>query len=97
MARKGRTDGFANADVAFLHIPSKTLIQADLLFNLPATEQYSQRKTSGRGWVPGYLVNSWNPYGGLHKTLVNGPLAADKSKMARSAKIVAGWDFDRYA
>ncbi|ELU37964.1 hypothetical protein AG1IA_08011 [Rhizoctonia solani AG-1 IA] len=27
------------ADVAFLHAPSKTLIQADLLFNLPAKEQ----------------------------------------------------------
>lgn len=26
-------------DIAFLHVPSKTLIEADLLFNLPATEQ----------------------------------------------------------
>lgn len=33
--------GFRNKDVAFLHVPSRTLIQADLLFNLPATEQVS--------------------------------------------------------
>lgn len=31
--------GFKNKDVAFFHPESKTLVQADLLFNLPATEQ----------------------------------------------------------
>jgi hypothetical protein len=31
--------GFKNKDVAFLHQPSKTLIQADLLMNLPCKEQ----------------------------------------------------------
>ena len=30
--------GHANKDIAFLHTDSKTLIQADLLFNLPAIE-----------------------------------------------------------
>jgi len=34
--------GFKNKDVAFLHSPSKTLIVADLIFNLPATEQVMQ-------------------------------------------------------
>jgi hypothetical protein len=31
--------GFRNKDVAFLHVASKSLIEADLLLNLPATEQ----------------------------------------------------------
>jgi hypothetical protein len=31
--------GFKNKDVAFFHLESKVMIQADLLFNLPATEQ----------------------------------------------------------
>ena len=31
--------GFKNKDVAFLHVESKALIEADLLFNLPAKEQ----------------------------------------------------------
>lgn len=33
---------FANKDVAFCHHESKTLITADLLFNLPPTEQVSR-------------------------------------------------------
>ena len=33
--------GVRNKDVAFFHVASKSLIQADLLFNLPATEQVS--------------------------------------------------------
>ena len=31
--------GFRNKDVAFFHVDSKSLIEADLLFNLPANEQ----------------------------------------------------------
>jgi len=31
--------GFRNKDVAFFHVASKSLIEADLLFNLPANEQ----------------------------------------------------------
>jgi len=31
--------GFANKDVAWLHTSSKTLVVADLLFNLPGNEQ----------------------------------------------------------
>jgi len=30
--------GFGNKDVAFFHEPSKSLITADLIFNLPANE-----------------------------------------------------------
>jgi hypothetical protein len=32
-------DGFKNKDVAFFHPESKTLIEADLLFNFPCNEQ----------------------------------------------------------
>ena len=32
---------FKNKDVAFLHKDSKSLIEADLLFNLPPNEQVS--------------------------------------------------------
>lgn len=31
--------GFKNHDVAFFHAPSKTLVQADLMMNLPPLEQ----------------------------------------------------------
>lgn len=36
--------GFENKDVAFFHKASKTVIEADLLFNFPPTEQYSKSK-----------------------------------------------------
>lgn len=56
--------GFVNKDVAFFHTASKTLIQADLLFNLPCTEQYSNTKSSGS--VP--LISSYlNPHTYLHR------------------------------
>jgi len=35
-------DGHANKEIVFLHKPSRTLVEADLLFNLPATEQFSR-------------------------------------------------------
>jgi len=35
-------DAHPNKELVFCHKPSRTLIEADLLFNLPATEQYSR-------------------------------------------------------
>lgn len=35
-------DAHPNKELVFFHKPSKTVIEADLLFNMPATEQYSK-------------------------------------------------------
>lgn len=35
-------DGHGNLEIVFLYKPDRTLIEADLLFNLPAKEQYSK-------------------------------------------------------
>ncbi|KAM5346537.1 hypothetical protein ACJ41O_009542 [Fusarium nematophilum] len=35
-------DGHANLEIVFFYKPDRVLIQADLLFNLPPTEQYSK-------------------------------------------------------
>jgi len=82
--------GFKNQDVAFLHTPSKTLIQADLLFNLPGKEQYS--KSSSSSHIP--ILGSFSPLSKLHKWAIWG-LSNDKAAMSRDARTVAGWDFDR--
>ncbi|QRV73494.1 hypothetical protein RhiJN_01508 [Ceratobasidium sp. AG-Ba] len=82
--------GFQNQDVAFLHTASKTLIQADLLFNLPAKEQYQNSKSSGKFPIFGTL----GPMMRAHKTFV-WSAGKDKAAMARDARTVAGWDFDR--
>jgi len=83
--------GFKNKDVAFFHASSKTLIEADLLLNLPPKEQYS--KTGSSGSIP--LVGSFlNPFAYLHKRMV-WSVGVDKAAMQRDAAVVSGWDFER--
>jgi len=82
--------GFNNKDVAFFHPESRTLIQADLLLNLPPTEQYSKSKSSGK--VP--LIGNLTPYSWAQKRLL-WSLGTDKEAMKRDAKTVADWDFER--
>lgn len=65
-------------------------MEADLLFNLPGTEQYSRSKTSEK--VP--LIGKMNPYGKFHKHFVY-RLGKDMKAMVRDAKTVASWDFER--
>ncbi|KAI0790482.1 hypothetical protein C8Q75DRAFT_762043 [Abortiporus biennis] len=83
--------GFRNKDVAFFHPESKSLIQADLLLNLPPTEQYS--KTNSWASIP-LLGGFVNPFSGLYQRMV-WSLGVDKEAMKRDAKIVDGWDFER--
>ncbi|KAF9028778.1 hypothetical protein BDZ89DRAFT_1160155 [Hymenopellis radicata] len=101
--------GFVNKDVAFFHPASKTLIEADLLFNLPATEQYSKSKTSGK--IP--VFGGFNPMAGpllallgrwartesmrsLHPCLfVDSEWCEFARAMKRDAKTVSQWDFER--
>jgi len=78
--------GFKNKDVAFFHPASKTLIQADLLFNLPPTEQYSRSKS--------FVFGKISPQSWIHQKLVSS-LGTDKEAMKRDATTVANWDFER--
>ncbi|KAF7323745.1 hypothetical protein MKEN_00595500 [Mycena kentingensis (nom. inval.)] len=82
--------GFANKDVAFLHAATKTLIVADLLFNLPGNEQYSKSTLKPR--VP--LIGTLGPYGALHKHFVWGT-GKDKKAMAKDAQTVLDWAPER--
>ncbi|KAM5541758.1 hypothetical protein V8D89_004487 [Ganoderma adspersum] len=82
--------GFKNKDVAFFHPASKTMLQADLLFNLPAREQYSLSGSSGK--FP--LVGNLNPWMWIHKRFA-WSLGIDKEAMKRDVKSVAAWDFER--
>jgi glyoxylase-like metal-dependent hydrolase (beta-lactamase superfamily II) len=82
--------GHSNKDVAFYHADSKTLIEADLLFNLPATEQYSQAKS----WLPIFGFGL-QPDSAIQKFAVTNGMAKDVEAMKRDAKAVAAWDFDR--
>ncbi|KAJ7054383.1 hypothetical protein C8F01DRAFT_488811 [Mycena amicta] len=78
--------GFKNKDVAFFHSASNTMIQADLLFNLPCTEQYS--KTNSSGAVP--LIGNFGPYSWLQQKF-SSAMGEDKAAMKRDVKTVADW------
>ncbi|KAK7059672.1 hypothetical protein R3P38DRAFT_2837172 [Favolaschia claudopus] len=81
---------FRNKDVAFFHVASKTLIVADLLFNLPANEQYSKSKSSAK--VP--ILGKLDPSTSLHKKFV-WSANSDRATMGRDAKTVLGWGMER--
>ncbi|KDR68422.1 hypothetical protein GALMADRAFT_257141 [Galerina marginata CBS 339.88] len=82
--------GFKNKDIAFLHKPSKSLIEADLLMNLPAKEQYS--KSTPPSTIFKFNVSPSSSW--LYPRLL-WRLGEDKEAMRKDAKIVSGWDFDR--
>ncbi|KII91274.1 hypothetical protein PLICRDRAFT_173152 [Plicaturopsis crispa FD-325 SS-3] len=85
--------GYKNKDVAFFHPASKTLIEADLLFNLPCKEQYSKSKESGSIPLFSAFVGL-NPSSWLHQKMVKS-LGENVESMRCDAKTVANWDFDR--
>ncbi|GJE86473.1 hypothetical protein PsYK624_025530 [Phanerochaete sordida] len=83
--------GHTSKEVAFFHRASKTLLEADLIFNLPALEQYSRSSSSGHIPLIGKHIHPWSS---LHKRLVRAS-ASDKAAMKRDCKVVAEWDFKR--
>jgi hypothetical protein len=87
-----------NKELVFNHKPSKTLIEADLLFNLPATEQFSK---SGENPSSGIFTKL---FVGVMNT--NGPAtwqkralwlqsAEDRPAFNQSMAKIQKWDFDR--
>ncbi|KAK4565393.1 hypothetical protein LTR86_004010 [Recurvomyces mirabilis] len=77
----------------------ETLIEADLMFNLPATEQFSRTGVSATSGVLTRIVNAINTTHGSaiwQKRLLWYALSAsDRTGFNRSMGKIAGWDFDR--
>lgn len=72
-----RVSGHVNDELVLHHAPSGTLIQADMLFNLPPTEQYSRA-----GGIPGLMKmmgggSTMSPDGWVHQKMAFG-MAKDK-------------------
>ncbi|KAH7316524.1 hypothetical protein B0I35DRAFT_479356 [Stachybotrys elegans] len=91
-------DGHANKEIVFLYKPDRMLIQADLLFNLPATEQYSRMPPSEqqpKGFLSSLFVNLQSPGGDpTWMRRFNWYLAAkDRASLTESVKRIYGWDF----
>jgi len=83
--------GHAKKDVAFYHVPTKSLVEFDLLFNLPATEQFS---TSGGGAsipIIGFLFK----VGRFFNQKIIGGFITDKVAFKKSFDEVAKLDLAR--
>lgn len=87
----------ANKEIVFNHKPTKTLIQADLLFNLPATEQFSKagvNPTSGiLSKLFGYFTNTHG--NGQKRFIWYATSAQDRKGFAKSVGEIYRWDFER--
>lgn len=87
-----------NKELVFNHKPSRTLIEADLLFNLPATEQFSK---SGESATSGILTKLFN--GVMHtngsatwqKRMIWQMSGEDRPAFNQSMSKIQKWDFDR--
>lgn len=89
----------ANHELVFNHKPSKTLIEADFLFNLPATEQMSK---TGIDPTAGLLTRLFiainNTQGSAiwqKRFLWYGISAGDRPSYNDSVQKINKWDFDR--
>ena len=89
----------ANKELVFCYKPDRTLIEADMMFNLPAYEQFSK---AGENPESGLLNRLFN---GLQNT--TGPAAwqkrflwyaassSNRPEFNKSTQRIASWDFDR--
>ncbi|KIW02129.1 uncharacterized protein PV09_06617 [Verruconis gallopava] len=92
-------DGHTNKELVFNHRPTKTLIEADLLFNMPAIEQYSK---STEKYDTGFFTKFWTALNNTKgdakwqkRVIWYGTSAGNRSSFSQSMKKINGWDFDR--
>lgn len=92
-------ESIASQELVLLHKPSKTVIEADLLFNLPATEQFLKSGTSPTSGVlfklltPVFSTKSpatWQKRLGWYVLS-----SKDRSGFAQSLRRIDSWEFDR--
>lgn len=85
--------GHQNKELAILHKKSKTLIEADLVFNLPAFEQYEGSSSSAG--IAGMLspFRKLSATSAAHKHLNWSLVGTDKKSIKQSLAEMEHWDF----
>ena len=72
--------GYESKEIAFLHVPSKTLLNADLAENLPSTEQYSKTgENAASGFWTGLFVKMFSPNNWIHNFVIWHVFSKDKT------------------
>ncbi|XHG00109.1 hypothetical protein AWENTII_003578 [Aspergillus wentii] len=91
--------GHGSKEIVFLHKRSRTMIEADLLFNLPAREQYSRtNEAAGAGILTKMITPmlSAAPPATWQKRFAWYILSsADRPAFAESMKRIDKWEFNR--
>lgn len=90
--------GHANKELAFNYKREKTLIEADILFNLPAIEQYSKSEDNPhKGFLSGIFNGIFNTTGSslAHRRALWYGVVKDKSSFNQSMAKIDSWNFDR--
>ncbi len=91
-------DGHANLELVFFYRPDRVLIEADLFFNLPATEQYSlvPEAEKGSSFTARLFEGAQNPQGGENKWMKRFTwhlLAKNRASFNDSLREILKWDF----
>ena len=88
-----------NKDLVFLHRPTRTLIEADLLLSLPATEQYSKVPGGTNSGMFGRGVSSAFSLDGdmvwQKRSLWYGVGSKNRQSFAGSLRRILEWNFER--
>lgn len=88
-----------NKELVFLHKPSRTMIEADLIFNLPATEQFSKTNISPTAGVLtklfGGIMNTKGDATWHKRFLWYAASGNDREGFKKSVAAMDKWDFDR--
>ncbi|KAF9266978.1 hypothetical protein L218DRAFT_971331 [Marasmius fiardii PR-910] len=88
-----------NKELVFNHKPTKTLIEADLLFNLPAVEQHENSDIDPNSGILTKIFNSLMHTRGQalaqRRVIWYGTSAKDRSTFNESMARINRWDFER--
>lgn len=88
----------ANKELLFYYKPEKTMIEADIMFNLPATEQYSKSpEDPTQGALTKLFIGLQNTHGTAiwQKRFIWYVAAKDKEGFKAGVRRANGWDFER--
>ncbi|KAK6529369.1 hypothetical protein TWF281_008545 [Arthrobotrys megalospora] len=91
-------DGHMSHEIALLHKPSGTVIEADLIFNLPAKEQFSKTNIDANaGFWTKVSMHLFTSLAGKsqQRFLWYGASSKGRASFNQSAKRLDGWEFDR--
>ncbi|KAF4548333.1 Hypothetical protein D9617_29g007100 [Elsinoe fawcettii] len=88
-----------NKELVFNHKPTKTLIEADLMFNLPANEQMSKTNIPpNQGLLTKLFIALNSPAGSAiwqKRFLWYAMSSGDRPNFNKSIQKIDGWDFNR--